>query len=117
MSEEIHLHEILSNDAILEIARGLRNLIFLENIRDYASLIELEAAETKLDFLEAIKRFQRRYISAINRLKKEEKLLKKISEEALINIGKLVDDYGIKLVKTALIALALCKSEKSSKPT
>ncbi len=111
MSQQISLYKLLNNDAIKDVGARLRTSLLREDInkRDYASLIELEYVETKESFLEAIKKFQRRYVSTVSQLEKKGKYLKKISENSLIELAKLVDEYGPKAIRAALIALALCK--------
>lgn len=117
MSQQINLYDLFNNQSIRNFADRLRISLgeisvkedVKKKIKDYASLIELEYVETKEDFIEAIKKFLRRYTSILNQLEKEEIHLKKISENDLIEIGKLVDQYGPKLVRAALISLALCK--------
>lgn len=120
MSKQINLYDLLNNQSIKNFADRLRvslgDISIKENgetkkkkINDYASLVELEYVETKEDFIEVIKKFLRRYTSILNQLEKKEIHLKKISENDLIEIGRLIDQYGPKLVRSALISLALCK--------
>lgn len=102
MSKQFDLSDLLSNLAIQDFASALRKA--LRENEDYSSLVELEYTETKEQFLETIKKFLRRYetyAKKFGRIRAEEK--------SLVEIGKLVDQYGPKLVRSALISLALCK--------
>lgn len=101
MTQEIKLYELYTNEAVRDFGDCLRNAIFNEQIRDFASLIELDYAETKEAFAEAIKKLLRRNY-------KEWRPQKVSLEEAM----KLVDNYGVQLVKAAIISHALTWKEK-----
>jgi len=99
---QLNLFQILSNAAIDDFATALRKA--LRENDDYASLIELEYAETKAQFLETLKKFLRRYeayAKKFGRIRPE--------DASLIELGKLIEQYGPKPIRAALIALALCK--------
>ena len=102
MSQQINLAQILSNSAIQDFADALRKA--LRENEDYASLVELEYTETKEQFLESLKKFLRRYETYAKKLER-----KRPKEESLVELGKLIEQYGPKIIKTALIALCLCK--------
>ena len=100
---EVRLYEVYSNEAIRDFGKCYRNAIQKE---DYASLTELENAETKEDFAEAIKKFLRRILT-----EKEWKP----KESSLEEIMRLVDDYGVRIVRAAIISHALTWKEKETK--
>lgn len=102
MPNELSL--VYSDAALKDFGDALRKALRIEDIQDYASLIELENAEKPDDFAEAIKKFLRRYESHARR-----KELKRPKEESLEKIMSLVDQYGVRLVRAALISHALVK--------
>ncbi len=91
MSEK--LYNLYKNNVIKEFGDALRNAIKGE---DYSSLTEIDYAETPEDLAEAIKKLLRRHI--------EEYVP---SEESITEIWGLVEKYGVKAVKTAIISHAL----------
>lgn len=101
------LSQIYSNDAIKDFGDALRKALRLEDIQDYASLIEIENAEKPEDFAEAIKNFLRRYETAARR-----KGLKRPAQENLEKVMNLVDKCGVRVVRAALISHALVRKEK-----
>ncbi len=105
MSDELNL--VYSDSAIKDFGDALRKALRLEDIQDYASLIELENSEKPEDFAEALKNFLRRYETHAR--KKE---LKRPSEESLERIMNLVGEYGVRIVRAALISHALVKKAK-----
>ncbi len=105
MSNELSL--IYSDEAIKEFGDALRKALRLEEIQDYASLIEIENAEKPEDFAEAIKNFLRRYESSARRLG-----LKRPKQESLEKMMSLVDQHGVRVVRAALISHALLRKEK-----
>jgi len=98
---------LYSDEAVKDFGSTLRRALRMEEIQDYASLIELENAEKDEDFAEAIKKFLRRYESHASRLH-----LRRPTEESLEKLMKLVCDYGVRLVRAALISHALVKATK-----
>lgn len=98
---------LYSDEAIKDFGSTLRKALRMEEIQDYASLIELENAEKYEDFAEAIRKFLRRYESHASRLH-----LRRPKEESLEKLMKLVSDYGVRLVRAALISHALVKGIK-----
>lgn len=108
MSKQLNLSELLSNTAIQDFASTLRKA-FREN-EDYSSLVELEYAETKDQFLETIKKFLRRYETYAKKYGRT-----RPEEKSLVEIGNLIDQYGPKLVRAALVSLALCKKSEQEK--
>jgi hypothetical protein len=108
MSEK--LSEIFLNPAIKELGVLFRNSIRPPNdlwAPDFASLVELEYVETPEQFKELIWKFLRRY-EVIARKHK----LRRLSENSLNEIIKLIDKFGVKQVRAALIAHALVKSSE-----
>ncbi|MDI6902645.1 MAG: hypothetical protein QMC77_02770 [Methanocellales archaeon] len=104
---EVKLEEIFKNEAIEDFGDALRKAIRMEDIQDYASLVELEYVESKEGFAETIKKFLRRYHTHAKKLH-----LRIPKEESLNSIMGLVDKYGVKLVRAALISHALVKSSR-----
>lgn len=102
MSNELGL--IYSDSALKDFGEALRKALRIEDIQDYASLIELENSEKPEDFAEALKNFLRRYETHARR-----KELKRPKEESLERIMNLVDQHGVRLVRAALISHALVK--------
>jgi hypothetical protein len=99
MAQEISLYDIYINEAVRDFGDCLRNAIFTND--DYASLTELEHAETKDTFAEIIKKLLRRNYKG---------WLPK--EKSLEEIMKLVDDYGVRLIRAAIISHALTWKER-----
>ena len=94
MTEEINLHTLYTNKAVEDFGDCLRSAIFKEE--DYSSLTELEYAETKEALAEVIKKMLRRNYKG---------WLPK--HESLDEIMELVDKYGVRLVRAAIISHAL----------
>jgi hypothetical protein len=104
---DIKLEEIYSHIAIKNVGDALRKSLMMEEIRDYASFVELDYSETKEQFCQTLQKFLRRYDSPARKLH-----LIRPSEDDLENIAKLVDRFGVELIKTALLSYALVKSGK-----
>lgn len=98
------LGQVYSDEALNDFGDALRKALRMEDIQDYASLIELENAEKPEDFAEALKNFLRRYETHARRLS-----LKRPKQENLERLMQLVDEHGVRLVRTALISHALVK--------
>lgn len=96
------LAELFENEAIKDFGTALRKALRIGE--DYSSLVELEYVESREQFAEAIKRFLRRYETLAKK-----RQLKRPKEANLVEIMKLVDGYGVKLVRSALISYALVK--------
>ncbi|MDI6698487.1 MAG: hypothetical protein QME85_06065 [Candidatus Saccharicenans sp.] len=103
----IELSLVYSDAALKDFGDALRKAVRMEDIQDYASLIELENAEKPEDFAEALKNFLRRYETHARR-----KELKRPKQESLEMLMKLVDQHGVRLVRAALISQALVKRAK-----
>ena len=97
---------LFENEAVRDFGVALRKALRIGE--DYSSLIELEYAETKEQFAEVIKRFLRRYETLAKKGYKG-KQLKRPKEESLVELIRLVDEHGVKLVRSALISYALVK--------
>lgn len=107
------LAELFENEAIKDFGRILRNMIRppIDSTTkkekwssDYSSLVELEYVEKVEDFVEVIKRLLRRYETLARKHN-----LRRASEKDVEELAKLVDEYGVKLVRSALISYALVK--------
>lgn len=105
MSNE--LSSVYSDPAVKDFGSALRKALRLDDIQDYASLIELENSEKPDDFAEALKNFLRRYDTHARK-----KDLKRPDVESLEKIMQLVDRYGVRIVRAALISHALVKKAK-----
>ncbi|MDI6897290.1 hypothetical protein [Methanocella conradii] len=101
----IKLGEVYNNSAIEDFGSALRK--DLRENEDYASLIELENVEKPEEFAEVIKKFLRRYESYARK-----KQRKRPEEKSLMELMQLVDTYGVRVVRAALISHALVKSSK-----
>jgi hypothetical protein len=104
---EFKLEEIYANTAVKNFGNALRKALMMEEIRDYASFIELDYSENKEQFIQAIEKFLRRYDTPARKLH-----LTRPSETDLKEVIKLVDSFGVKFVKTALLSHALVKSDR-----
>ena len=100
------LAELFENEAIKDFGKALRRALRIGE--DYSSLVELEYVESKEQFAEVIKRFLRRYETLAKKGYKG-KPLTRPKETSLVELMKLVDEYGVKLVRSALISYALVK--------
>lgn len=100
MSNELSL--VYSDSAVKDFGEALRKALRIEDIQDYASLIELENSEKPADFAEALKNFLRRYETHARR-----KGLKRPKEESLERIMNLVDQHGDGLSEQLLSAMPL----------
>jgi len=102
---EVKLSEIFLNEGIKDFGSALRKAV--REGEDYASLVELEYVETPEEFAETLKKFLRRYESYAKRYKR-----KRPEEKSLDDLVNLVDKYGVRPVRAALIAHALVKSSR-----
>jgi hypothetical protein len=110
MSTSNNLNEVFSHPAVREFGAAIRRSLRMND--DYASILDLEFAETKEAFAEAIKRFLRRFEGLARR-----KNLRRPAQESLEEMVKLVDRYGVKLVRAALISHALVRGEREEEQT
>jgi len=99
MSEK--LSDIFLNSAIKEFGDALRKMIMISE--DYGTLVEIEYTETPEQFKEVLWKFLR---------KLHTEKYKKPSEKDLEELIKLVDSYGVKQVRAALIAHSLVKKSE-----
>lgn len=99
------IQPVYSHKAVREFGVSLRRA--LQDEKDYASLIELENAEQPEDFVNAIKDFLRRYDG---HAKKHNWW--KPSEADLVDLTQLIDEYGVRVVRTAVISHALVRWSK-----
>lgn len=110
------LSEVYGDPSVKDFGGALRRALRMDEIQDYASMIELENAEEKDDFADAIHKFLRRFESHARKLH-----LRRPSEESLERIMTLVDQYGVRIVRAALISHALVKGstaeEEATMPT
>jgi len=112
------LSELYENRAIRKLGEALGKAIGDEETRDYASLIDLEFAQDKVDFADALHRFMRRFLTFLSRKPDWESP----SENYIVEVMRLVDDCAgemtfkdeqrkineaIRLVRAALLSHAL----------
>lgn len=102
---EVKLSDVFLSDSIKDFGSALRKAV--REGEDYTSLVELEYVETSEEFAETLKKFLRRYESYAKRYKR-----KRPEEKSLDELVQLVDKYGVRPVRAALIAHALVKSSK-----
>ena len=102
---EIRLSNVFSNDAVREFGAILRRA--LRENDDYASLMDLEYAEKPEGFADALRRFLRRYEAFARRQKR-----RRPSEAALEELVRLVDTYGVRVVRAAVVSHALCRADR-----
>jgi hypothetical protein len=110
MSESNELSQVFSHSAVQQFGATLRRSLRMND--DYASILDLEFAETKDAFAEALKRVLRRFEGLARR-----KNLRRPTQESLEEMARLVDQYGIKLVRAALISHALVRGEREEEQT
>ena len=106
---EFKLGDIFGSEAAKNFGSALRRALRIGD--DYASLVELEYVETKEQFVEVIKKFLRRY-ETIARKGYRGRELSRLNERDLEELMSLVDTYGVKPIRAALISYALVKSER-----
>lgn len=112
----MQLSSIYQNSAVKELGEALGNAIGKE--QDYASLTDLEVAQTRSDFADAIHRFLRRFHTMAS---KKENLWNCPPSRTIEELMKLVDDIAdsddeakyreaIRLVRAALLSYALTQA-------
>ena len=106
---EFKMGDVFGNEAVKNFGSALRRALRIGE--DYTSLVELEYAETHEQFVEVIRKFLRRY-ETIARRGYKGKELSRLGERDLEQLVSLVDEYGVKPVRAALISYALVKGEK-----
>lgn len=107
----VNLSEVFENDAVKAFGFALRLAVRTNN--DYASMVELEYVEEPREFAETIKKFLRRFEAQSRRYKREAGHGGfRPSEKDLDELMNLVDKYGVRLIRAALISYALVKSAK-----
>lgn len=99
------LETVFCNNAVREFGSALRRA--LRENDDYASLMDLEFAETPDAFAEALRRFLRRFEAFARRAHR-----RRPSESSLEELVRLADEHGVRLVRAALVSHALCRVER-----
>ena len=119
-----NLHELFTNPAVESFGTALRFAIGKRKRsgeedeysggEDYASLIEFEYAEDMAQFINALKKFLRRYDAYARRYERENpgKTAFRPSEKDLDELVKLASEYGVKNVCAAIISHALVRPYK-----
>ncbi len=110
---EFKLGDVFGHEAVKNFGKTLRKMIRPPKegtkekwAADYASIVELGYVETKGQFADVIKKLLRRYDVIA---KKHH--LKRPKEGDLEELMIIVDKYGVKPVRAALISYALVKSD------
>jgi len=110
------LYDLFSNPAVESFGRALRYAIWKREYgggEDYASLIELEYVETPKQFVESLKKFLRRYDAYARRYEREKGSPRfRPDDKELDELIRLAEEYGVRIVCSALIAHALVKARK-----
>lgn len=101
------LHSVYAHQAVREFGGCLRRA--LQEKTDYASLIELENAESAEDFFKALKDFLRRYDGYVRKHN-----WWRPSDTSLTELAELVNEYNTQVVRTALISHALVWGKSDS---
>ena len=109
--EQVQLVDVFSHEAVREFGAVLRRA--LRENDDYASLMDFEYAETPDAFAEALRRFLRRYEAFARR----PPYRRRPPETALEQLVELVDQFGVRLVRAALVSHALCRVEREEEET
>ncbi|NYB26826.1 MAG: hypothetical protein HVN34_05740 [Methanobacteriaceae archaeon] len=111
---EFRLKDVFEHESIKSFGKTLRKMIRPPKegnkekwASDYASIVELGYVETKDQFAEVIKKLLRRYDVIA---KKHQ--LKRPTEKNLEELMELIDKYGVKPVRAALISYALVKKDE-----
>jgi len=99
-----NLGELYEEEAIREFGAALRRALRTESVKDFASLTEIDRANSKNDLAEAIKTFLRRYESAASKRHWTRPEVKHLEQ-----LMKFTDKYDLDVVKAALISHALTK--------
>lgn len=107
MSVANQLQMVFSHPAVQEFGATLRRSLRMN--ADFASIMDLEFAETPEAFADALKRFLRRFETFAGRKK-----LRRPSQESLEQLAALIDTYGVQLVRAALISHALVRVEREA---
>lgn len=108
--EQEKLACVFSHEAVREFGAALRQA--LRGNSDYGSLMDFEYAETPEAFAEALRRFLRRYETFARREHRW-----RPSENSLEQLVKLVDKFGVRLVRAALVSHALCRAVREGEGT
>ncbi len=109
---QLKLSAVYDDESVQAFGRALN--LNLRTDKDYASLADLEYAETPEQFGEVLKRFLRRYEVPAAKREREAKSVFRPSDEHLRHIAALVDQVGVAPVRAALIAYALVWHERNT---
>jgi hypothetical protein len=100
------LAQLFSDPAIRELGSALRTALRHKHSQDYASLIELENAESVPQFADALTNFLRRFDSFQRRRKKDWRPAT-ANYERVMSLAAEPSKEAVRLVKAALISHAL----------
>jgi len=109
------LHDLFSNPSIENFGKALRIAVGINE--DYASLVELDYVEKEEEFVTTLKKFLRRLDAGARRYEREHpgKFAFKPNEKDLDEVVRLSQEYGVRLVCSAIMSHALVRSEKGEK--
>lgn len=85
----LSLSEVFSNEAVRQIGEALGKALGDEEIQDYASLMDLEFAQTPTDFADGLHRFLRRFLSFVGK-----KGWYAPSAERITEVARLIDQIA-----------------------
>ena len=108
----LKLATVYDNPAVQAFGKALH--LNLRADKDYASLADLEFAETPEQFGEVLKRFLRRYEVPAAKRERENKSVFRPSDAHLRELAELADTVGVAPVRAALIAYALVWHERDT---
>lgn len=98
------LGELYSHEAIRDFGAALRRSLRTEDVKDFASLTEIDRANDEEAFADAMKTFLRRYETPASR-----KHWTRPGEDNLEKLMELTEEHDLSLIKAALISHALTK--------
>lgn len=106
-----NLVDVFGNPAVKSFGKALR--LAIREHDDYASMIELEYVESPQDFAEVLKKFLRRFESQARKYEREKgQHAFRPTDEELDGLIELVDNYGVRITRAALISHALVRVSK-----
>ncbi|MDW8006911.1 MAG: hypothetical protein RMJ05_09340 [Thermomicrobium sp.] len=110
MSQSRPLQTVYTHEAVRAFGGALRTALSLQ--QDFSSLVDLDGAERPDDFVEALKRFLRRFDALARR-----RQLWRPNDRHLADVIGLVDTYGVKVVRAAIISHALVAPSRRAAAT
>ncbi len=121
------LSEVFNHPAVREVGEALGKALGDEETQDYASLMDLEFAQTPVDFADGLHRFMRRFLTFVSR-----KGWYAPSAERLSEVVQLIDQLAtampfadeqrkvleaLRLVRAAILSRALAEACRMKRQT